>query len=237
MEVAKNIFYLNEDCMAAMARYPDKYFDVAIVDPPYGLGEDGRKSKGRGGMVRQWNGSEIYVSADKYAVKNWDNMPPSQEYFDELFRVSKKQIIWGENYMDFTQKSTSSGRIIWDKVNTGDFSDCEIAWTNLFSSTRQIEYMWNGFMQGKSLEEGRRQQGNKQLNEKRIHPTQKPKLLYKWIYNKFIPRDSKILDTHHGSGNNGIVAHIHGVAEFIGTDTDPEYWKESIDNFKEIILF
>lgn len=197
------------DCMEYLKKYQDNHFDLAIVDPPYGIGEDGRKN--RGSSVKQKNGNILHVEKG-YNDEIWDNEPPPQSYFDELFRVSKKQIIWGSNYIPFSQKYLSTGRIVWDKVNpNNDFSDCELAWTNLFSSVRQIEFMWNGFCQGKSLKEGRMQQGNKKLNEKRIQASQKPIKLYQWLLRlPQVKKGWKILDTHAGSASSLIACEIEG---------------------------
>jgi site-specific DNA-methyltransferase (adenine-specific) len=222
-----------EDCMDLMSRYPDKYFELAIVDPPYGIGEDGRKTKSRcAGYVKQKNGTKLPMRARDYKSAGWDKKPPTQEYFNELFRVSKNQIIWGENHMDFHQKKTSSGRIVWDKVNgESDFSDCEIAWTNCIKSTRQIEYMWSGFIQGKSLKEGRTFIGNMKLIEERLHPTQKPILLYKWLLN-YAKEGDKILDTHLGSGSSRIAAYIMGF-DFYACEIDKDYFDAQEKRFRE----
>jgi site-specific DNA-methyltransferase (adenine-specific) len=225
----------NEDCLVGMARYPDKYFELAIVDPPYGIGEDGRKTKSRcPGYVKQKNGSKLPMRAREYKSAGWDNESPSQEYFNELFRVSRKTIIWGENHMDFTQKKNSSGRIIWDKVNgDSDFSDCEIAWTDCIKSTRQIEYMWSGFIQGKSLSEGRTFIGNMNLIEKRLHPTQKPILLYKWLLTNYAKPGDKILDTHMGSQSSRIAAFNMGF-DYYGWEIDKDYFDQGNKRFKEL---
>ena len=173
---------LNEDCMDVMKRYADKFFALAIVDPPYGIACMAKEVSHTGNSTHSKMGKIGLVIGHNFKPKQWDDAIPDQNYFDELFRVSKHQIIFGENYLDFAQKKTSSGRIIWDKVN-GDtnFSDCEIAWKSLLSSVREVEYMWNGMMQGKSITEGRTPQANKRKNEKKIHLTQKPVLLYDWI--------------------------------------------------------
>lgn len=139
----------NIDNMIAMAQMLDKAFDLAILDVPFGLGE-GRNHATRSGYVKQRNGSRLYVEP-KHALKDWDASQPEQAYFNEAFRVAKKHIIFGENYLQFNQKPTSSGRIFWDKLTTGDFSDGEMIWTNLFSSVRQVRYMWSGMMQGVSF--------------------------------------------------------------------------------------
>jgi len=194
------INYYHTDCMNFMSNVPDKYYDIGIVDPNWGRGEDGGK-KGRSKIVQK-NGRVDYLPLDNHKKKDWDNKPADKKYFDELLRVTKHQIIWGVNYYGY---SFGSGRIIWDKVNDGsDQSDCEIAFNSLTERVDLVRYMWRGMMQGKSLKHGSVQQGNKKLNEKRIHPTQKPSLLYVWLLQKFVPKGWKILDTHLGSGSQGI---------------------------------
>lgn len=152
--------YYNLDCMEGMKSFPDKYFDLAIVDPPYFSGPERRGFYGR-------KVSPIGVSRLYEQMKHWD--VPGNDYFQELFRVSKNQIIWGCNYFDYP---FGAGRIVWDKCNgASDFSDCEIAYCSLHDSVRLFRYMWNGMFQGKSMTEGWIQQGNKSKNERRIHPT------------------------------------------------------------------
>lgn len=220
--------YIMGDCMDYMPNYPDNYFNLAIVDPPTGQGESGGKKRPH--RVRQYNGNVLRVPEKKYNQKDyeWDDKPPSQEYFDELFRISRFQVIWYENHFDFIQKSSSAGRIVWDKVNQGsDQGDCEIAWTNLFNTVRQIEYMWRGMMQGKSLKEGRVQQGDKSLNEIRIHSIQKPVLLYRWILNlPLVKKNWKILDTHVGSASSLIACEIEGM-EYEGYEKHELIYAES----------
>lgn len=217
-------FKLNElynlDCMDAMKGIPDKYFDLAIVDPPYGIGEHGGKN--RSNFVTQKNGAKIYVNDGNYENRNWDNESPSPEYFKELSRVSKNQIVWGINYMPVKLKS--SGRIVWDKCNDGsDQSDCEIAYNSLTQRIDVFRFMWRGMFQGKSMTEGHIQQGNKKLNEKRIHPTQKPVPLYLWQLNKYAEKGWKILDTHAGSASSLIACHRLGF-DFLGFELDREYF-------------
>jgi len=219
--------------MQHMKRMNDNQFDLAIVDPPYGIGEDGRKE--RGTKVVQKNGSILHVEKG-YEDSVWDNEHPPQSYFDELFRVSRHQIIWGVNYIPFDQKHTSTGRIVWDKVNPGnDFSDCELAWTSLFSSVRQIEFMWNGFCQGKSLKEGRLQQGNKKLNEKRIQACQKPIKLYQWILRlPQVQNDWQILDTHAGSASSLIACEIEGF-DYVGFEILESHFSPAKERLKTYI--
>lgn len=183
------------DCMEVLPTLPDKSFDLAIVDPPYYSGPERRLFYGSRISAMQVERRQ-YPKSDKWQV-------PKIDYFGELMRVAKYYIIWGCNY--FRNIQFAPGRIIWDKCNgASTFSDCEIAATNLFSSVRLFPYMWNGMCQGKSCKEGRIMQGNKKLNEVRIHPTQKPVALYEWLLMKFAKPDWKILDTHLGSGSIAI---------------------------------
>ena len=190
----------NEDNMDLMARYPDKYFDLAIVDPPYGIGEDGAKNHSRGKAARP----------TMYAAKNWDRSTPEQSYFDELFRVSKNQIIWGANH--FLGK-TSPCWIVWDKQNgDNDFADCEMAWTSFGTAARIFQFRWAGMLQG-----------NMKNKENRIHPTQKPVALYKWLLDKYAKQGDKILDTHLGSGSIAIACHDYGF-DLTACELDKDYF-------------
>ena len=228
--------------MDALAKMQDNQFDLAIVDPPYGIGEDGRNTKGRtfrkDGTARKSIDKRTgrkSVIFNTYKNGNWDNNYPNQVYFNELFRVTKKQVIWGCNYIQFNQKGNSSGRIFWDKVNgSNDFSDGEIAWTSLFSSVRQIEFMWNGMLQGKSYLSGRTNQGNKSLCEKRIHPTQKPVALYEWLLMNYAKEGDKILDTHLGSGSIAIACHNLGY-DLEGYELDEEYYNAAVKRYNNHI--
>lgn len=192
--------------MALMARTPDKYYDLAIVDPPY---FDGPQKLGYFGEGY----SSIGVTREEYEeIGDWG--VPGEEYFHELFRVSKNQIIWGVNYYNFIMPG--SGRIVWDKVNgKSSFSDCEIAYCSLINSVRQVRFMWNGMQQGCDF--NGRMQGNKKLNEKRIHPTQKPVALYEWQLEKFTKEEDRdnpdfiVLDTHNGSGSSCIACHNYKI--------------------------
>ena len=141
--------------------------------------------------------------------------------FDELFRISKNQIIFGCNYFDYP---FGSGRIVWDKCNgSSSFSDCELAYTSFHDSVRLFRYMWNGMIQGKSISEGHIQQGNKKLNEKRIHPTQKPVNLYRWLVQRYLKPGQLVLDTHVGSGSSLIAFEEYGL-QYIGYEIDKNYY-------------
>ena len=210
------------DCMQGMKEFPDKYFDLAIVDPPYGRKEHGGRN--RSGYVRQKNGSKIFVKDGQYENRKWDNWPPSEEYFNELMRVSKNQIIFGCNYFDYP---LIGGRIVWDKCNDGsDQSDAEIAYCSMNDRIDIFRYMWRGMFQGKSITEGTIQQGNKRLNEKRIHPTQKPIALYEWLLNRYAKPNDIILDTHVGSASS-LIACYNTNHKFVGFELDEYYYKVS----------
>lgn len=221
--------FYNMDCMEGMKQFPDKYFDLAIVDPEYGRKEHGGKN--RSNWVKQKNGSKIFVPDGGYAKKSWDSKPADETYFKELFRVSKNQIIWGCNYY---ADNFGSGRIVWDKCNDGsDQSGCEIAYNSMTNRVDTFRFMWRGMFQGKSIAEGTVQQGNKKLNEKRIHPTQKPIPLYLWQLQKFAKPGWKLLSTHVGSASDLIAFEQKGF-DYVGFEIDSEYYslaKERLDAF------
>lgn len=213
--------YYNMDCMDGMKQFPDKYFDLAIVDPPYFSGPEKRGFYGRN--ISPIGVKRTYKKMDKWNV-------PEKKYFEELFRVSKNQIIWGCNYFE---QQFGAGRIIWDKCNDStSFSDCEIAYCSMHDSVRIFRFMWNGMFQGKSIKEGTVQQGNKKMNEKRIHPTQKPVALYEWLLSRYAKPGDIILDTHVGSASSLIACHRSN-HKFVGFELDEYYYKlskERLDN-------
>lgn len=215
-----NVAY-NMDCMEYMRTLQDKAFDLAVVDPPYFSGPERRGYYG-------CKISPIGVKRDYPVSPKWDI--PDAEFFAELDRVSKHYIVWGCNYFDFV---FSHGRIVWDKCNDGaDQSGAEIAFNSLNLRTDIFRFMWRGMMQGKSIAEGTVQQGNKSLNEKRIHPTQKPVALYTWILQKYAKPGDKILDTHLGSGSSRIAAYDLGF-DFVGCEIDPHYFQAQEKRFAE----
>lgn len=217
---------LNIDCMEYMKTLPDKAFDLAIVDTPYGRGEDGGVNRSHN--VIQKGGSVLHCSSPIHAKKSWDKEPPSKEYFDELMRVSTHQIIFGANYMPVNLRG---GMIIWDKLNDGsDQSDAEIAYCSLTDKVEMARYMWRGMMQGDSVGSFK-QQGNKKLNEKIIHPTQKPVKLYEWLLMKYANPSMRILDTHLGSGSSAIAAHYFG-CDFVGCEIDQGYYQAAVARFE-----
>lgn len=233
MKITDKITITNEDNMLLMARYPDNYFDLAIVDPPYGIGESSKNRNGITKLKDKRNGRISYVKTDN-EIKDWDKNPPSLQYFIELQRVSKNQIIFGANhFIELIPKANSSSWFVWDKCNgTSDFADCELAWTSFNSAVRQFRFMWNGMFQGKqSFKEGHIFEGNLSLHEKRIHKTHKPVIIYKWILDKYAKENDKILDTHLGSGSIAIACHDYGF-ELTACELDKEYYDKAIQRIK-----
>jgi len=229
--------FLNIDCMdkdKGMPSYPDKYFDLAIVDPPYGIGES---SKNRNGITRirdKRNGRISYVEAN-HPIKDWDGNPPDREYFVELKRVSKNQIIFGANhFIENIPSANSSSWIVWDKCNgDSDFADCELAWTSFNSAVRQFRFMWSGMFQGKnSFTEGHIFEGNLSLHEKRIHKTHKPSILYKWLLTKYANPNDKILDTHVGSASSLIACEDLGF-DYVGYELDTDYYQSACKRIEQ----
>jgi site-specific DNA-methyltransferase (adenine-specific) len=215
------------DCMDVMRAAADDSWDIAIVDPPYGRGEDGGTNRNHG--VRQRNGAVLQCRDGGYAAKKWDRATPPAEYFEQLRRVSKNQIVWGINYYPV---SWPGGRIIWDKVNDGaDQSGAEIAYCSLNQRVDVVRYMWRGMMQGVSIAQGTIQQGNKALNEKRIHPTQKPVKLYEWLLDTYTKPGDRILDTHMGSGSIAIAAHYRG-RHLTACEIDPDYYAAALERIE-----
>ena len=204
------------NCMDYMKTCKDKQFDLAIVDPPYFSGPEKRKFYGQ--KISPIGVQRLYRQSENWKI-------PDDNYFKELFRISENQIIWGWNY--FNQIGKSSGRIIWDKVNgKSSFSDCEIAYISCISSVRLFRYMWNGMLQGKSINNGDIQQGDKSKNEFRIHPTQKPVALYKWLLSHYAHAGNKLFDSHSGSGSFRIAAYDMGF-DLISCEIDADYCRDN----------
>ena len=210
----------NKDCMEVMARYPDNYFDLAVVDPPYGIGFDGNTTA-NGGIAGRRNG---FTRKQHHEKKGWDKERPSAEYFGELQRISKNQIVWGGNYFA-DLLPPKKGWIFWDKkitnANNTNFSDGELAWTSFDCILRRFTYDWIGFGYL-----------NNPQGEKKIHPTQKPVALYDWIFKNYASPNDKILDTHLGSGSSRIAAH-KAKLDFVGCELDKEYFDAQEKRFKD----
>jgi site-specific DNA-methyltransferase (adenine-specific) len=189
----------NIDCMEYLAICKDNEFDLAIVDPPYGIGINVNMGRRKGDKPSQYK---------KFAGE--DKEPMSEEYFQELERVSKNQIIWGANHF---RARNSSCWIVWDKLNSGNFADAELAYTSFNTVVRVFRYMWNGMLQS-----------DMKNKEQRIHPTQKPVKLYEWILMNYAKKGDRILDTHLGSGSIAIACHNLGF-DLVGCELDVDYFK------------
>jgi site-specific DNA-methyltransferase (adenine-specific) len=212
----------NVDCLKFMATVPDKFYDLAIVDPPYGIGEDGRK-----GVRTSPSRPNSYNRKPKYESKNWDSNVPNKNYFIELLRVSKNVIIWGANhFIENIPNQNSSCWIVWDKKNEGtDFADCELAWSNMKTTVRKYTiHKFEGTKGGKLC----------------IHPTQKPVKLYEWLLMNYAKEGDKILDTHGGSQSSRIACFNLGFQMDI-LELDKDYFDQANKRFeqhkKQLTLF
>jgi site-specific DNA-methyltransferase (adenine-specific) len=204
MKVTDKITITNEDNMELMSRYPDNYFDLAIVDPPYGYGNKETK---------------ILNFRQKEQHRDW-NVAPNDNYFKELFRVSKNQIIWGGNYFPFIWNYGGRCFIYWHKGNpVENFADGELAWTSFDKNAKQFDYRYYGNLEGKTS------------TSDKFHPTQKPIDLYKWLLDKYTKPKDKILDTHLGSGSIAIACHDYGF-ELTACELDKEYYDKAIQRIK-----
>ena len=195
------------DCVAGMIEYPDKYFDLAVVDVPYGIGMSVETS------AASFKSEKWKTAKPKgYKAKEWDNKVPDKIYFDELIRISKNQIVWGANHFISMIPIDSPCWLVWDKKNgDNNFADCELALTSFKTAVRKFEWLWNGFQ--------------KQRPEERIHQTQKPVALYDWIFINYAKKGDKILDTHLGSGSSRIAADKAGL-DFTGYENDIDHYND-----------
>jgi len=205
------------DCIEGMKHYPDKYFDLAVVDVPYGIGESLKKRENT--TSDKWKAPTKKV----HNPKDWDKEPPNLEYFYELFRVSKNQIVWGANHFIEKINKNSSCWLVWNKKTAGNNADCELAWSSFKTAVRRFDFMWEGFWQE-----------NMKDKEKRIHPTQKPVALYDWILHNYAKEGDLILDTHLGSGSSRIAAYKGGF-NFVGFEIDQEYYEKQEKRFNDFI--
>ena len=205
----------NVDCLEYMRSLPDKYFDLCIADPPYGIGECGAKNHSRSRIAK----------AKEYTAKDWDFQSLSSDYFSEILRVSKNAIIWGANHFISKLPYDSSCWIVWDKENgNNDFADCELAWTNYKSAVRKFTFRWAGMLQG-----------NMKHKEERIHPTQKPIALYSWILDNYAIGGGKIFDPFLGSGSSRIAAYKKGF-DFYACELDKDYYEAQEERFRRECL-
>ena len=206
-----NINLYHIDNMEFMKRVPDNFYQLAIIDPPYGIGEDGKKNHSRGCLG----------IAKKYTPKKWDNKAPDKEYFDELIRISKKQIIFGANHFISKIPYDSSCWIVWNKDNgKTDFADCELAWTSFKTAVRKFTFRWQGMLQ--------QDMKDKQI---RIHPTEKPIQLYKWLLKTYAKQDDKIFDSHGGSMSLAIACWDMKF-DLDACEIDEDYFNDGLERFE-----
>jgi len=202
----------NEDNMELMARYEDNYFDLAIVDPPYGINADKKRGD---------TGKNSHIKQKDYHFGDWDNNIPNKEYFTEVQRVSKNQIIWGGNYFLDYLKATSCF-IVWDKKNGNNlYADCELAWCSFKTAVRKFEWKWHGFLQQ-----------NMKNKQDRIHPTEKPIQLYEWLLMNYAKDGFRILDTHLGSGSIAIACHNLGF-DLTACELDKDYYNSAMKRIQQ----
>ncbi len=237
MEVTDKIEVTNEFNMELMARYPDDYFTIGITDIPYGI-DVGNMAyvKEVGTRVKQKNGNRLNARTGiRLSVTDWDKETPPQEWFNEFKRVTREQIFFGVEYVDY--EGLGNGVIKWNKgVATGmGFKDYELAYCSFIDYTHDLDYLWSGMMQGKSMNSPMTQQGNKKLNEKRLHPTQKPIILWDIILQFCIDNGidiSSVLDTNAGLCSLAISCCKRGIS-FTGCDITKEYYDNSIKRIKD----
>lgn len=198
----------NMDCMKGMAEFPDGFFDLAIVDPPYGIGVDGQRER---------ICTNTKHNRKEHIRKSWDKAIPPPEYFRELERVSKQQIIWGGNYFVPYLEQGHKGWLIWDKGQRGlTMSDCELAYTSFDTPTRIFTLNRVALQQ-----------------EGTIHPTQKPVKLYLWVLSLFARKGMRILDTHAGSASSLVACYQHGGLDYVGFEIDADYFKAANKRLEE----
>ena len=208
-----NTRVFNMDCMEYMKDIPDGHFELAIVDPPYGIGESGKTNHTRSKLAKAKN-------YKPFAGDDIDS--PNKDYWNELFRISKNQIIWGANHFISKIPFNSSCWIIWHKINgESDFADAELAWSSFETAVRIFSFRWAGMLQG-----------DMKNKEFRIHPTQKPVKLYEWLLMNYAKEGDKILDTHLGSGSSRIASY-NLVFDFTGIELDQEYFDASNKRFDQ----
>jgi len=211
------------DCMEFMKGIPDKYYELAIVDPPYGIGASADSRVG-GSYTVNLGGIKKKVAAKAYIPKDWDFQKPTFKYWDELKRVSKNQIVWGGNYFASNLRDTPCW-IVWNKCNgENNNADCELAWTSFNTAVRMFNWKWNGMLQQ-----------NMKNKEERIHPTQKPVALYKWLLQKYAKPGDKIFDSHVGSGSIRIACHDMGF-DFEGCEIDKDYWEAQEARYNQHVM-
>ncbi len=217
-----------QDCLEAMREMPDKCFDLAVCDVPYGINI---ARAGKIGNCNPFGGKKSFgvkntkrkiIASTDYGKKKWDSNSPNQEYFNELIRVSKNQILWGANHFISKIPFDSPCWLVWDKENSGNYADCELAWTSFTSVVKKFDFRWNGMLQG-----------NMKDKELRIHPTQKPVALYDFMFQNYATKGMRILDTHGGSMSS-VISAMKNEMEITCYEIDEDYFnagKKRIKNY------
>ena len=220
----------NIDCMIGMARYPDKYFDLAIVDPPYGIDRADNVLT----IGKNTSRKNSFIRRSDYKNKKWDSESPDKRYFIELQRISKNQIIFGGNhFIENIPNANSSCWIIWDKVDAlPTYASGEMAWTSFESPMKIVALRHSGFKRGVNIGKESKIIYNKPFSGAMdIHPTQKPVQLYKWLLKNYAKPEYKIIDTHLGSGSSAIACYDFG-CDFVGFEIDKDYFDASVKRFE-----
>lgn len=213
----------NCDCYEYMRTLPDKYFDLCIADPPYGIAADARQQNRAG----KQHGNAAAASRDYGTVQSWDLQAPAQEVFDEIFRVSRHQVIFGANHFISRMPYDASCWLVWDKDNGNNgYADCELAWTSFPTAVRKFRYTWHGMIQE-----------DMKHKEQRIHPTQKSVSLYRWIIETYLPKigGGKIFDPFLGSGSSRLAAYSLDV-DLYGCELDTRYYEMQQERFERECL-
>ena len=205
----------HDDCMNILKQLPDKSIDLVLTDPPYGIGYD---------VMCEKNNGKLFGTAktirNTYRATNWDNATPTKEYFDEMIRVSKKQIIFGGNFFADVLPNSRCW-LVWDKHINGAWADCELAWTSFDKPIKKYDFLWNGMLQQ-----------NMSNKETRIHPTQKPAGLFEMILQDYSKENDLVLDCFSGSGTTAIAC-SELKRNFICVEKDKQYWEMSVKRLEE----
>jgi site-specific DNA-methyltransferase (adenine-specific) len=221
--------FLCGDSIEYMRALPDNAFDLAVADPQRGDGT-AKEFTRRGGET--FGG--LKIPRGQFEPGDWDLQPMPKEFFDQLLRVSKNQIIFcAPFYTQYLEPGTSW--LVWDKRTSGQFGDVELAWTSFKGAHRKIVFKWNGHQQAHSIKNGHRQGGNKAKNDPRIHPTQKPVLLYEWIFNEYAEPGAKIIDPTMGSGSSRIAAYKRGF-DYMGIEQNPRHIAAHLDWWRRVYI-
>lgn len=221
---------LHIDCMDFMATCKDKQFDLAIVDPPYGIDRANNVLT----IGKNHSRKNSFIKRSDYKGKKWDNKSPDKAYFAELFRISKHQIIWGANHFISKMPIDSSCWIIWDKVDAlPTYASGEMAWTSFDSPMKIVPLRHSGFKRGVNVGKESKIIYNIPFSGSMdIHPTQKPVQLYKWLLKNYAKPEYKIIDTHGGSMSSVIAAYDFGIAEMVCCEIDKDYYDAGVKRFE-----